>query len=439
MELKPPGIEGKESNRDWTEAMYQVSRLLALEVDRNVSGILQAVAGRILAEVDRAGFSIIWVYDEASNSLSPAASAGCDLGGIDGCRLAPGEGVSGYTFLQGSSLLIEGEKQVASLYGGCSSPAYRCLISAIRSHLGAPQSAASVPLRIGQEIIGCLTLTGFSADQPLGESELHFCRAVGNLVSQFLEAAQLREENRRREERAEALSAKADLSLTLSHQMRNPLASIKTAVTSLLRTDVEWDEGTFREFLTIIDNEADDLNRMIQELLDAAALEAGAVELEFSPTNLEQVLREVSSEHARYTSRHDFLLGFSPNFPLTMCDSLRVRQVFDNIVDNAVKYSPEGGLVVIKGEVVDEGIEISVADQGIGISPEHLNRLFDRYFRAHSLKSVMGTGLGLPIARSIVEAHGGRIWASSLVGKGTTLHVFLPSRPPQYAGKVRYL
>ena len=109
-------------------------------------------------------------------------------------------------------------------------------------------------------------------------------------------------------------------------------------------------------------------------------------------------------------------------------DPDRLTQVLRNLLDNAVKYSPQGGLTVVRGEVQAGEAVISVADQGIGIAPEHLNRLFEKYFRvkAGQSRGVAGSGLGLPIARAIVEAHGGRIWAESRVGQGSTFTFTLP-------------
>ncbi|MCK4451681.1 MAG: PAS domain-containing sensor histidine kinase, partial [Anaerolineae bacterium] len=111
-------------------------------------------------------------------------------------------------------------------------------------------------------------------------------------------------------------------------------------------------------------------------------------------------------------------------------DPHRIEQVLRNLLDNAIKYSLQGGLVVVRGEVREDEVVISVADQGVGIAPEHLNRLFEKFFRIKSAlgRHVVGSGLGLPIARTIVESQGGRIWAESQVGQGSTFYFTLPLR-----------
>ena len=125
------------------------------------------------------------------------------------------------------------------------------------------------------------------------------------------------------------------------------------------------------------------------------------------------------------------MVDFATTFPILEFDTRWIKQVFRNILDNALKYSPEGGLIVIRGEVRLYDVVIMVADQGIGISPENLIPLFERYYRVRSTANlhIPGTGLGLPIARAIVEAHGGRIWAESKLSEGTTIYFSLPKMP----------
>jgi signal transduction histidine kinase len=143
---------------------------------------------------------------------------------------------------------------------------------------------------------------------------------------------------------------------------------------------------------------------------------------------MEQIARDIAEETHHRTDIHHLVVDFPTKFPIIEGDPHWIRQVFRNILDNAVKYSPEGGLIIIKGDVRHQDVVISIADQGIGISPEDLIPLFEKYFRVKSATTlhISGTGLGLPIARAIVEAHGGRIWAESKIEEGTTIYFSLP-------------
>ena len=125
---------------------------------------------------------------------------------------------------------------------------------------------------------------------------------------------------------------------------------------------------------------------------------------------------------------HSLVVDLPPDFPIVATDPHWIKQVFRNILDNAIKYSPDGGLIVIRGEVRPQDVVIDIADQGIGISPENMIPLFEKYFRVIPTDDyhVPGSGLGLPIARAIVEAHNGRIWIESRKGQGTTLSFSLP-------------
>jgi signal transduction histidine kinase len=150
---------------------------------------------------------------------------------------------------------------------------------------------------------------------------------------------------------------------------------------------------------------------------------------------LPRLAENVVNDMMRRTQKHRFLVDFeggTHGFPIVDADPRRVEQVLRNLVDNAIKYSPDGGLIVVRGEATEDEVIVSVADQGVGIAPEHLNRLFEKFFRVESGmgRHVVGSGLGLPIARTIVESHGGRIWAESQVNEGTTLHFTLPREGP---------
>ena len=167
---------------------------------------------------------------------------------------------------------------------------------------------------------------------------------------------------------------------------------------------------------------------MITDILDSSLIDAGQLFLEYQPVRIERLVQYVVEEFQHRTEDYNIVLDFPSGFPIIDGDSRRLKQVLRNILDNSIRYSPSGGLIVIRGEVRKSDVVISLADQGVGISPEDLIPLFDKYFRVKSPVGyyVPGTGLGLPVARAIVEAHKGRIWAESKVGEGTKLSFSIP-------------
>jgi signal transduction histidine kinase len=210
--------------------------------------------------------------------------------------------------------------------------------------------------------------------------------------------------------------------------MRTPLTAIKGYSTALLMEEATFSPETQREFLQIIDEECDTLQDLIHDLLESSIIDAGFLKIEPQPVMLPRLANGVIEDIAHHSQQYRFLVDFPKHFPVVDVDPRRIEQVLRNLLDNAVKYSPQGGLIVVRGEVHKDEVIISVADQGVGIAPEHLNRLFEKFFRVKSAlgRHVVGSGLGLPIARTIVESHGGRIWAESRVGQGSTFYFTLP-------------
>jgi signal transduction histidine kinase len=192
--------------------------------------------------------------------------------------------------------------------------------------------------------------------------------------------------------------------------------------------EATFDSETQAEFLKIIDEECDTLQDLIHDLLESSIIDAGLLKLEFQPVRLSRLAQTVVEDMGHRTDEHQFVVDVPDELPIIDADPKRIEQVLRNLLDNAVKYSPNGGLIVVRGEQREDEIIVSVADQGVGLAPEHLNRLFEKFFRVESGLGhrVVGSGLGLPISRTIVESHGGRIWAESQEGEGTTLYFTLP-------------
>jgi K+-sensing histidine kinase KdpD len=253
-------------------------------------------------------------------------------------------------------------------------------------------------------------------------------QTLADLIALAIDRARLEDEAEATRDAQRVDRLRSEVMATLSHELRTPLAAIKGYATTLLLDEVEWSAEKRSEFLNLIDEECDNLQGMISDLLDSSLFDVGQLAIERQPVRLPRVAREAGEEMQRRTEVHRLVVDFPADFPIVDADPRRIKQVMRNILDNAIKYSPDGGLVMIRGEVRPSDVVVSIADQGVGISPEDLIPLFEKYFRVKSPTGyhVAGTGLGLPVARAIVEAHGGRIWAESKVGQGTTLYFSLP-------------
>jgi two-component system phosphate regulon sensor histidine kinase PhoR len=226
---------------------------------------------------------------------------------------------------------------------------------------------------------------------------------------------------------SEAERMRTALVSTVSHELRSPLTAIKGYTDTLLDSG-PWDTDTEREFLEIIRVSTEKLSLLVDNLLDAAKMEAGVLTLEREPIRVERIVEQVVAQRRRLAPNHPLTTEIDADLPMAEADPLRVEQVITNLVENAIKYSPDGGPVTVRvrgGEM----ITVSVSDHGVGITPEQAEHLFERFYRVDSslARTTKGVGLGLFICRSLVEAHGGRIWVESTPGQGSTFSFTLPT------------
>jgi PAS domain S-box-containing protein len=228
---------------------------------------------------------------------------------------------------------------------------------------------------------------------------------------------------------------KSTFTSIISHELKTPVALIKGYAQTLARPDADWDVDTARQGLQVIEEEADRLEALINNLLDVSRIQASGLRLDFADVDIESLARKVADAYRIQTDVHQIELDFPQPLPPVWGDQERLRQVLTNLVSNSIKYSPTGGLIRIGGwqdtapdAPAVERVVLYVADQGIGIPQHELPRIFDRFYRVDSSlrRSTTGAGLGLFLSKAIVEAHGGQIWARSEPGKGTTFFVALP-------------
>ncbi|MHB0939728.1 MAG: ATP-binding protein [Armatimonadota bacterium] len=228
---------------------------------------------------------------------------------------------------------------------------------------------------------------------------------------------------------------KTDFVTTVSHELRTPLTSIKGFVRTLLE-DPEgeyYDQATRLEFYNIIDSECDRLIRLISDLLNVSRIERGLpLHMNYAQVDVATLVEQCLAFHRGYTTHHELVTEIEPDLAPIEADRDKLDQVLSNLISNAIKYSPDGGTITVR--VSDGGSELkfAVSDQGLGIPPEHIEKVFQRFHRVHSGDSqrVGGTGIGLFLTKSLVDAHGGTIHAESTIGSGSTFHFTIPQAPP---------
>jgi PAS domain S-box-containing protein len=221
---------------------------------------------------------------------------------------------------------------------------------------------------------------------------------------------------------------KSDLLATVSHELRTPLATIKGYATMILDYFSKLNSKETKEYLKSIDSSTDRLSKLVDNLLDTSRLEAGLLNLEKSTVNLSQLIEGVVTEASIRDNKRHVITVRGKKIPKVNIDPKRIRQVLDNLIDNAIKYSPPETEIEISTQLSDNELRISVNDHGSGVPPEELTNIFDRMYRIEQrvYSGANGMGLGLYICQRLIEAHDGTIWAESTLGKGTTIIFTLP-------------
>ncbi len=281
-----------------------------------------------------------------------------------------------------------------------------------------------LPLHTTQGKVGALVFGRFGGPLYIPD-QVRLAEFIASHISQLLEHQKLVEQIAQLEAERRLRKLQEDFIANVSHELHTPLGFIKGYATTLLREDATWDVSTRREFLRYIDEEADRLGGLISALLDSSRLQAGTLPMEFRPVSMEQLLKVVTTRaQTRYPGLK--ILIQVPEDHVVQADPTRLTQVFDNMVNNAVKYAP-GSEILITTVLDGDQVHICLADHGPGIAPEHLERLFERFYRIPNTRDrVHGSGLGLYICRQIVMAHQGEMYAESQLSQGTTFHICLP-------------
>ena len=212
----------------------------------------------------------------------------------------------------------------------------------------------------------------------------------------------------------------------VSHELKTPVALIKGYVGTLRRDDVRWDKKVVQESLQVIEEEADRLANYIENLLDATRLQTNSFSLKRTDIQLATVIQRAAERLQTQTTAHQIVTDLPGDLPVILADEIRINQLLSNLISNAIKYAP-GGKIEISAETRGENIIVCVSDEGPGIDPNDAPFVFDRFYRSpDATKLTKGAGLGLYLAKAIVDSHGGRIWIDPEKGKGACICFSLP-------------
>jgi len=394
-----PLTDGTELN-----AVYAIARVVAETFDTEAG--LDAVF-RLARTIFIFDIAALYLQNEESSELEPIYARALGRGRSNEARLSWGEPAAAEAFRTGQTVLRQ-EDSGPSVDGR----------ERWRDYLG-------LPMMVGGRCVGGLTFGRFGGPSYPPE-HIRLAEFVAWHVGQLLE-------NRRMASRIANLEAQRELArmqdefiATISHELRTPLGFIKGYVTTLLREDAEWDTEASEEFLHIINEEADRLRELIDNLLDSTRLETGTLSMTLEPTRIEPVTRDVVARTRSLYPTMNLSINITEDLPDVLMDATRIAQVLDNLLSNAHKYAPGADVEICVSNRGNQ-IYLEVADQGTGIPVEHLPHLFERFYRVpETTNTTRGTGLGLHICRKIVEAHGGEIGVDTEPGAGAKFWFTLP-------------
>jgi two-component system sensor histidine kinase KdpD len=283
----------------------------------------------------------------------------------------------------------------------------------------AQSDVSFVPLRMGAKVVGSLGVAGATVSKSTLE-------AVGSLVAIGIERAGAVEKLSKAEASREGEQLRSALLDSVTHEFRTPLTGIKASATTLL-SNPNLDESQRHELLQVINEESDRLNRLIGEAAEMAQLDANQVELELAPHRIQEAIDVAIERSKPLLSQHSIEMQLSADLPPVRMDVARIEEVIVQLLENAAKYSPPDCPIHIAGEVRGRMLMTSIADRGPGIDDFEQGLVFDKFYRGRDQRlRVQGTGMGLAIAKAIVEAHGGQIGVTSQPGHGSVFYFNLP-------------
>lgn len=290
------------------------------------------------------------------------------------------------------------------------------------------QSLLAVPLIVEGMLCGMIVAESSNPDAYEAD-DLRIVAAIADQAAVAVQRARLQKEATETRAMQRLNLLKTEFISSVSHELRSPLTPI-VGFSELLSTS-DIGPGDVREMASEIHSHAQRMQRLVDDLLDVSRMESGGFRIEVVDLDLVQLLERAVSEFALDIEHHRLVFHRPGVLSLVRGDPLRLRQVIDNLLANAVKYSPDGGRIDVTARECDSEVMVAVSDHGIGLAPDKLGRLFEKFYRVDNALAhrVRGSGLGLSIVKHIIDAHGGRIWVDSVLGRGSTFTFALPVSP----------
>ncbi len=286
-----------------------------------------------------------------------------------------------------------------------------------------------LPLKTARGMVGVLGVKADRSAEPLTANERRLLETFASQSALALERAQLAKATHQLQVLQVTERLQSALLSSISHDLRTPLVTITGALSTLDEDEAILDDATRRNIVRTARDESERLNRLVENLLNMTRLEADALYLAFQSGDVEDAIGSALEQLGRRLQDRTISVTIPDTLPLVPMDFVLIVQALVNIVDNALKYSPPDTPVEISARRLDTEVQIQVRDRGVGIPPDDLEHVFDKFYRVHRPDSTTGTGLGLAIAKGIVEAHGGRIWAENHPEGGTVITLTLPAGP----------
>ncbi len=284
--------------------------------------------------------------------------------------------------------------------------------------IDAEQALAFIPLRLGVRTVGAIGISGTTLSHESRD-------ALSTLVAITIERTRAIENVGKAEAARENEKLRSAILDSIAHEFRTPLTAIKASVTSLLSGGFEASQEN--ELLTVIDEESDRLNHLVEEATQLARLEAKQVELDLIPHDIGDAIDRALESAKKVVAGHSVELKKRGDFPEAVFDLDLITNVVYQLLENAAKYSPPGAPIHISAENTESGISVSIADRGQGIDEMEQSVIFDKFYRGKENRySVQGTGMGLAIAKAVIDAHGGTIQVMSQPGQGSVFSFTLP-------------